>query len=214
MPADANVFDSHLDAWDAYLATPWARARYDVVGHVLDETLAGLAPAPLRVVDLGGGDGLDSVRLATAGHEVTVVDQAPRMLARARASAEREGCANRLRTVESDLLSWRPDQPYDVVLCHFVLHYLEPAAEPQMWGLLREALRPGAVASVICPNPVSEVLRAVQRDGDPDLALRDSMECRYEHRHSIGTSAKFTGPPPKAELPMPAWKLPVGSGCE
>ena len=204
MPADANVFDSHLDAWDAYLATPWAHARYDVVSHVLDETLARLGPAPLRVLDLGGGDGLDSVRLAAAGHEVTIVDQAPGMLARARASAARVGCSSRLRIVESDLPGWRPDQQYDVALCHFVLHYLEPAGEHRVWRLLREALRPGGAASVICPNPVSEVLRAVHRDGDPDLAFRRfhgepvrtptfDREVRQLHRSAAERSAGDAG---------------------
>lgn len=172
MPADPDVFDNHLAAWDAYLATPWARARYDVVAHVLDETLAQLGPHPLRVLDLGGGDGVDSVRLAAAGHEITIVDQAPGMLGRARASAQRASCSDRCRTVESDLASWRPDRPYDLVLCHFVLQYLEPEDEHQVWRLLRQALRPGGSASVICPNPVSEILRAIYRDGDTELALR------------------------------------------
>ena len=172
VPADPDVFDNHLAAWDAYLATPWARARYDVVAHVLDETLAQLGPQPLRVLDLGGGDGVDSVRLAAAGHEITIVDQAPGMLGRAWASAQRASCSDRCRTVESDLASWRPDRPYDLVLCHFVLQYLEPEDEHQVWRLLREALRPGGSASVICPNPVSEILRAIYRDGDTELALR------------------------------------------
>lgn len=139
---------------------------------MLDEALAELAPGPLRILDLGGGDGLDSVRLAAAGHEVTIVDQAPGMLTRARASAHQAGSSDRCRTVESDLASWRPDRPYDLVLCHFVLQYLKPDDEPRIWRLVREALRPGESASVIYPNPVSEILRAIYRDGDPKLALR------------------------------------------
>ncbi len=172
MPADPEVFDSHLASWDAYLATPWARARYDVVAHILDQTLASVGHQPLDVLDLGGGDGLDSIRLAAAGHQVTIVDQAPGMLGRARASAERHGCSDRCRTVESDLATWHPDRAYDVVLCHFVLQYVDPQVEPRVWRLIRDSLRPGGSASVICPNPVSEVLRAVFRDGDIELAMR------------------------------------------
>jgi len=172
VPANPDVFDSHLADWDAYLKTPWAHVRYDVVAAVLDETLAQLGPGPLHVLDLGGGDGLDSLRLAAAGHEVTIVDQAPGMLGRARASAERRGCSDRCRTVVSDLASWPPDGPYDLVLCHFVLQYLDPEVEQRVWRLVREALQPGGAASVICPNPVSDVLRAVFRDADPGLAIR------------------------------------------
>lgn len=172
MPADRDVFDNHLAGWDDYLATPWARVRYDVVGRVLDQTLSALGPGPLQVLDLGGGDGVDSVRLAAAGHQVTVVDQAPGMLERARTSAEAAGSGDRLRTIEAQLTGWRPDRAYDLVLCHFVLQYLDVAAERQVWRLLRAALRAGGVASVVCPNPVADVLGAVRREGDPGLALR------------------------------------------
>lgn len=172
MPANPAAFDSHLPAWDAYLTTPWARVRYDVVADVLDETLAQLGSGPLRVLDLGGGDGLDSVRLAAMGHQITIVDQAPGMLERARASARRGGCIDQLRTVQSDLLTWRPDQQYDLALCHFVLPYLDLDDERQVWPLLREVVRPGGTASVVSLNPVSEVLSAVYRDGDVRLALR------------------------------------------
>jgi len=172
VPADSDVFDSHLAAWDEYLATPWARIRYDVVAHVLDETIAGLGPGPLRVLDLGGGDGADSIRLAAAGHEVTIVDQASGMVERARTRAELLGCADRMRTVESDLLGWRLDAAYDLVLCHCVLPYLDQGSERRVWQLLREAVQPQGAASVISTNPVSEVLSAVHRDGDAELALR------------------------------------------
>lgn len=172
VPADSEVFDSHLAAWDEYLMTPWARVRYDVVARVLDGAIAGLGPGPLRVLDLGGGDGADSIRLAAAGHEVTIVDQAPGMLERARANSEGRGCADRLRTLESDLLRWRLDGSYDLVLCHFVLPYLDKGGAQQMWRLLHRAVRPGGAASVTSSNPVSEVLSAVHRNGDPELALR------------------------------------------
>ncbi|MDQ3476082.1 MAG: methyltransferase domain-containing protein [Actinomycetota bacterium] len=173
MPADSEVFDSHLEAWDEYLTTPWARIRYDVVAHVLDETIAGLCPGPLRVLDLGGGDGVDSIRLAAAGHEVTIVDQAAGMLERARANSARRGCTDRVRTIESDILSWRPDRTYDLVLCHFVLPYLDKGeGQRRMWRLLHPAVEPDGAASVTSTNPVSEVLSAVHRDGDAELALR------------------------------------------
>ncbi len=172
MPADSEVFDSHLAAWDEYLTTPWARIRYDVVAQVLDETIAGFGPGPVRVLDLGGGDGADSLRFAAAGHKVTIVDQAPGMLERARSSSALLGCADRVRAIESDLLGWRLDRAYDLVLCHFVLPYLDIDVRRRVWQLLRQAVRPGGAASVISSNPVSEVLSAVHRNDDVELALR------------------------------------------
>lgn len=124
------------------------------------------------MLDLGGGDGADSVRLAAAGHAVTVVDQAAGMLGRSRAAATGTGYPDRWHTVEANLLDWRPDGAYDLVLCHFVLQALDRDDELRVWRLLREVVRPGGTASVICPNPVSDVLSAVYRDGDVELALR------------------------------------------
>jgi hypothetical protein len=94
------------------------------------------------------------------------------MVERARTRAELLGCADRMRTVESDLLGWRLDAAYDLVLCHCVLPYLDQGSERRVWQLLREAVQPQGAASVISTNPVSEVLSAVHRDGDAELALR------------------------------------------
>jgi len=180
VPTDPSVFDNHLDSWEAYLATPWARVRYDVVGRILDETLAGLGAGPHPVLDLGGGDGVDSVRLAAAGHEVTIVDSSAGMLDRAAAVTDRDGVKSRVRTIEADLVGWEPDGPYDLVLCHFVLQYL-PADRPAL-DVLRRAVRPGGAVSVICPNPVGDVMMAVRHDGDPALALR---RLRGEPRRTV-----------------------------
>lgn len=172
MPADGPAFDRRIPAWESYLATPWARVRYDVVATVLDRLIAELGPGPLRILDLGGGDGADSIRLAEAGHRVTIVDGAAGMLARAHNAAESRGCADRLRAVESDLLSWQRDAVYDLVLCHFVLPYLAAADQDRAWSVVQGALAPNGIASVVSPNPVAEVLSAIHRDDDVSLALR------------------------------------------
>ena len=59
------------------------------------------------VLELAAGSGRIAVPLAAAGHRVTAVDIDPAMLARARASAERERVAARLEPVEADLLGVR-----------------------------------------------------------------------------------------------------------
>ena len=72
--------------------------------HVIGEHLGGhMAPPPQRVVDVGGGAGHQSVPLARAGHEVTIVDPAPAMLERAarRLADEPADVAARVRLVEA-----------------------------------------------------------------------------------------------------------------
>ena len=60
------AFDEHQSAWADYTASPWARLRYAVVAKTLTESLARLGPR-LRIIDVGGGDALDSLPLAAAG---------------------------------------------------------------------------------------------------------------------------------------------------
>src|SRR5262249_13176933 len=54
---------------------------------------------PSRLVDLGCGTGLDAVRMARRGHEVTATDWSPLMVERTRARATQEQLAARVQAV-------------------------------------------------------------------------------------------------------------------
>ena len=141
----------------------------------------------LRVLDVGGGDGRDALALAEAGHHVTIVDPAPAWLAQATRSAEHSGLTDRVSTVLGSL----DDLPlgtgdYDLVLCHFVLHY-RPAGGEDI-GRLSAMLRPGGRLSVMAPNPAARVIMRLTREG-PDAALAESPRTRSTRRRS---------PPPPA----------------
>jgi len=171
---DTAPFDAHLEQWAAYLRTPWARVRYDVVADVLDRRIAELGPgtgAALRVLDLGGGDGSDSLRLAASGHHVTIVDPSPGMLTRARGATTEAGLEDRVRLVQADAdqLATLDLESFDVALCHFLLQYVDDPV-----GLVSatvRALRPGGLVSVMAPNPASDVLFGLVRNSDPVAAL-------------------------------------------
>ena len=86
-----STFDAHRGQWRSYTATAWGRIRYAVVRHILLAHLGDVAAGATRrrVLDVGGADGLDSLPLAAAGHEVTVLDPAPELLADAEAMVRR-----------------------------------------------------------------------------------------------------------------------------
>lgn len=123
--------------------------------------------APLRILDAGGGNGADAIRLAEQGHEVVLLDYAPEMLASARRAAEAQGVAGRVTLRQGDCLAVPdlfPDPTFDVVLCHNVLQYAGDAD-----ALLRAVgapLRPGGLLSVLAPNRHAEPYRAALREGD------------------------------------------------
>lgn len=157
-------FDEHRHDWTAYTATPWSRIRYAVVRQVLTDHLGdATAGAPrLRVLDVGGADGLDALPLARLGHDVTVLDPAPELLADAR----ERGLQTRLGGLD-DLADL---EPVDVVLCHYVLQYRPDEAADL--ARLVAAVRPGGLLSVVLPNPDHRVLTTFLHDG-PEEALAE-----------------------------------------
>ncbi len=164
----AGVFDGRAGAWASWQTSPWGRLRYAVVRETTARALSAL-PGPLRVIDVGGGDGADSLPLAGDGHDVTVLDVAPELLAQAQEAAASRGVA--VRVVRADLDDLVPGAgdlslgTFDVVLCHNVLQYR--ADVPATVRFLASLARPGGVVSVMAPNPAMDVLSAAVRRLDP-----------------------------------------------
>jgi S-adenosylmethionine-dependent methyltransferase len=170
---DTDPFDEKLAAWQAWCEAPWGRLRFAVVRETLrrQADALGASGGGLRVLDVGGGDGRDAVALAVAGHRVTVLDPAPSWLAEARRRAGEAGVADRLRTVEGSIDDLTPaGADFDLVLCHFVLHY-RPAEVGDV-ARLAAVLRPGGRVSVMAPNPAARVIMQLTREG-PEAALAE-----------------------------------------
>ena len=155
-----EVFDQHLEAWRAWQRTPWGRLRYRVVAETLSRTCAGLRPGPLRVLDVGGGDGADSLPLARAGHHVTIVDISAPLLRIAAESAAAEKVADRVDTVLGDLdgIAGLGLDGFDLVLCHNVVQYV--ADLDATVAALARAVGSGGALSLLAPNPAADVMSA------------------------------------------------------
>jgi S-adenosylmethionine-dependent methyltransferase len=174
-PVDTtDVFDEHVAAWNAWQDSPWGRLRYQLVARLLAPHLADL-PTRSALLDVGGGDGADSVPLADR-LDVTVVDQSTPLLAQAERRAARAG-AGPIRVVRASLgpgllqALGAPIHPggADAVLCHNVVPYgpdLDVATRA-----LASCARPRALITLMATNPVNHVLRTAARDLDPGGAL-------------------------------------------
>lgn len=159
--------DEHLDAWEAWKASPWGRIRFALVADALDEAVASLGSGPLRILDVGGADGFETLPYAVRGHALTVADPAEGFLARGRAEAERLGVTDRVRwrTAGLDELRDVGGTAYDVVVCHFVLQYRPAGSLLADLAALARATRPGGLVSIVCPNDAGAVLRTLTREG-------------------------------------------------
>jgi S-adenosylmethionine-dependent methyltransferase len=170
----SGTFDEAISAWRQWQDAPWGRLRYAIaaanLARHLDEALPGGATG--RVLDVAGGNGVEAVRLATAGHRVTLVDYSAQMLAAARELARKAGVSDRVTIIESDvakLADLIDPAAHDLVLCHNLLPYVTDV--PGTLQICLDALRPGGLLSIISGNAHSEPLRVAVREQDPSAAL-------------------------------------------
>ncbi len=103
----------------------------------------------VRLLEIGGGTGLETLPLLQAGHRVTVVDLSPRMLEELRSRADKAGLGKALETVVgrlgelAEVLADAPSGSFDGAFSTFGAMNLEPSLSSVPRALHR-ALRPGA----------------------------------------------------------------------
>ncbi len=177
----------------------WLLTRCGPAGEddTADPTAAAAPVDPSRtpsrlVLDLGGGTGGQAVRLARAGHRVTVVDPSPDALAALSRRADEAGVADLLRGVQGDaenLADLVPEASVDLVLCHGVLEVVDDPAEAL--AAARRVLRPGGRLSLLVAQRHAAVLARVgaghlrtalhlARDPDGRWGAGDPLQRRFD----------------------------------
>ena len=79
--AKSTLSKQNVKDWKADQNSTWARFSYELVENNLKNHIPVDAP-PLRILDAGGGNGLDSLALARMNHQVDIVDVSQQMLKR------------------------------------------------------------------------------------------------------------------------------------
>lgn len=82
-----------------------------------------LSEHPLRILDIGAGLGHISLWLAEQGHQVTVTEPSPIMLEQAKLQFQEAGISAEF--IEQPWQQLAFDEPFDLVICHAVLEWLE-----------------------------------------------------------------------------------------
>lgn len=122
----------------AFNVTPAVLIPRPETEHLVEETLRRIAPdAPVRICDVGTGSGAIAVALAHALPRalVTALDISRDALALTHDNAVRHGVEERVRFVESDLLSAVTGERFDIVVANppYVAEGEELEAQVREW---------------------------------------------------------------------------------
>lgn len=105
----------------------------DIVNYI-----KGLGPTPLKVLDIGCGQGRDALFIARLGHSVLGVDWSPSGIRCMETDAQREGLD--VKGVVADIRNYTPDSQYDLLLIDRTLHMLSPDEQSRVLGCLLDSL--------------------------------------------------------------------------
>jgi len=192
-----NTFVAVQEPWLERLGNLRNVVRQEMVTRQL---AAHLPRGPLRVLDVGAGQGTQALRLARRGHSVTAVEPDGRMRAAFEQAAAglTPGQREHVTLVATDLAGLasvtRPTA-YDVVMCHGVLMYL-PDSRSAVEALARHAA-PGGIVSIVARNGEAMAWRPARRHAwaaalamldEVQLAADAGRDARY--RNEIGVDAR------------------------
>jgi len=182
-------FAPAVGAWSAGLG----RLRDVVRQEVLVDQLRAVLGAPrpgATVLDVGCGQGTQAIQLARAGHRVVGLDLSEDLLERFEVSlaAEPPDVAERVRLVHAEASTAHnlPGAPFEVVLCHGVLMYVDDLADFAK-SLSAAAGDPGTL-SLLVRNGLAPAMRdGLLGNASDALRAFDSLE--YVNRLGIAAKA-------------------------
>jgi S-adenosylmethionine-dependent methyltransferase len=170
MPTLKTTHFQDAERYSSYLKTPLGRLRSELAWENLRSFLPNEASRP-RVLDLGGGTGSMSLRLAKMGFPVVLLDSSEEMLGLARKEAEAGGITARISFLHEEANRLRDlfaAEFFDLVVCHNLLEYVANLEE--IAAGIAHILRKDGVVSVLVRARAGEVLKAAIKSADWQFA--------------------------------------------
>lgn len=188
---DGNTaFLGGVEQWVGVLGRLRDVVRQEVLAEQLAEVLARRGVQRARVLDVGCGQGTQALRLARAGHEVTGLDISAELLSRFEdaLAAEPADLRARVHLIQGagEFARDVAPGPFDVVLCHGVLMYLDDPTS--MLNALSGVAAERATMSLLVRNGLATAMRdGLRGKFDDAMAAFDSRD--YVNRLGLAARA-------------------------
>jgi SAM-dependent methyltransferase len=192
-----TTFDHGRAGWLDGLGKVRNVVRQELIARQLDQHLDG---RPARILDVGAGQGTQTIRLASRGHLVVAVEPDETMRAALAAALSREPDELRTRVDVragsiADLAAVTQGEQFDAVLAYGVLMYL-PKGTTALTALASH-VAPGGLLAVAVRTTTSAIWREAARQDWPgalaafaelDSARLEERDMRYTNE--IGAPAR------------------------
>lgn len=162
---------------------------------------------PLKVLDIGCGEGKDAVFLARNGYEVTAFDVTDAGMEKTKRLADRAGV--HVNVFKADIRDFRLDTEFDILHSSGVLHYLPAEERAEVFAGYQRFTRDGGLhvfnvfvqKPFIAPPPEKEPFAYSWHSGEllalyRDWLIRDSAEVVFDcnssgipHQHAMAKIA-------------------------
>lgn len=139
-----------------------------IVKKILEYRQAG------TVIDIGAGQGHHAIFLAEQGFAVTAVDSDPTLIENLSNIAQEKGLSITAKVGDLRMLDVQGKQ-WDVVICTFVLHFLQDDEVDKAIALLKEITKPGGIIVI----GVHTVENVDERDRKPHLFEQNELKERF-----------------------------------
>ncbi|MEP7019337.1 MAG: methyltransferase [Pseudonocardiales bacterium] len=197
-----NAFSAGVAGWLDSLGQLRDVVRQEVLAAQLSELAAITGAAPLRVLDIGCGQGTQAMRLARAGHEVIGLDPSQDLLDHF--GRDLAGEVEAVRGHVHLVCGAGEDAPdlvgsgFDLVLCHGVLMYLDDPT--LMLAAVIGCVADDGRVSLLVRNGLAPAMRAGLRG---DWAAANAAFDTLDYTNGLGLAAR-AHTPAQLDAPMQA----------
>ena len=145
---------------------------------------------PMRLLEVGCGEGRDAVFFARNGFQVTAFDLAESGLEKARQLAARQHVE--VNFFRADLQQFRVEEPFDIIYSSGVFHHIPPKLRQEIFSNYKRHILPGGAmaANVFVKKPYIPV--PPDSDGDDDTwESGELFRCFSDWKILIGQESEF-----------------------